>query len=81
MLIRAIVLCVCALSLFGQSEVATIGGTISDSTGGVLAGVAVTAKNEATNVSVTTVSNEAGRYLIPSLRPGTYTITTSLAGF
>ena len=68
-------------ALFAQSEVATITGTVADTTGGVLAGAAVTARNEATNITVSAVTNEAGRYFIPSLRPGVYSVTASRSGF
>src|SRR5260370_8586221 len=68
-------------ALFAQSEVATITGTVADTTGGVLAAAAVTARNEATNLTVSAVTNEAGRYFIPSLRPGVYSVTASRSGF
>src|SRR5260370_28915053 len=68
-------------ALFAQSEVATITGTVADTTGGVLAAAAVTARNEATNITVSAVTNETGRYFIPSLRPGVYSVTASRSGF
>ena len=61
---------------------ATIAGTVTDSSGAVLPGVTVEASSPALiegTRSVTT--NEAGRYSIVNLRPGTYTVTFSLAGF
>ena len=61
---------------------ATIAGTVTDSSGAVLPGVTVEATSPALiegTRSVTT--NEAGRYSIVNLRPGTYTVTFSLAGF
>lgn len=67
--------------LYGQTDVATLTGTIFDSTGGVLAGVKLTITNDATNVTVNATTNESGRYFIPSLRPGVYTVTALLGGF
>src|SRR5690348_12358260 len=76
------VLCiVVSPAVFAQSEVATISGRVADTTGGVLAGTAVTARNEATNITVSTVTDEAGRYFIPSLRPGVYSVIASRPGF
>ncbi|MGH9239703.1 MAG: carboxypeptidase regulatory-like domain-containing protein [Vicinamibacterales bacterium] len=60
----------------------TIAGTVTDASGSVLPGVTVEATSPALiegTRSVTT--NEAGRYSIVNLRPGTYTVTFSLQGF
>ena len=67
--------------LLAQTELATLTGVVTDSTGAVVRGAEVVAVNEGTNASVTTTSNEAGRYLLTNLRPGTYTVTASLSGF
>ena len=61
---------------------ATIAGTVTDSGRAVLPGVTVEATSPALiegTRSVTT--NEAGRYSIVNLRPGTYIVTFSLPGF
>jgi len=61
---------------------ATIAGTVKDASGAVLPGVTVEATSPALiegRRSVTT--NEAGRYSIVNLRPGTYTVTFTLAHF
>ena len=71
----------CAGALLAQSELATLSGTVTDSSGAVLPKVAVTTVNEATNIASSTLTNEGGRYVIPSLRPGTYTVTAVLSGF
>jgi len=62
----------------GRSEVT---GTITDSAGAVMPGVTITATNEGTGLERTTVTGDEGRYTIPSLLPGTYTIKADLAGF
>ena len=66
---------------FGQANNATLTGTVADSTGAVLPGVAITAANTATGVVTTSLTNEAGAYTIPSLLPGTYTVSAELPGF
>jgi hypothetical protein len=58
-----------------------ITGRISDSSGGRLPGVTVTATNVATNVASTTTTNGEGDYAILFLNPGTYSLTAELAGF
>lgn len=67
--------------LLAQSELATLTGTVSDSSGGVIANADVTVKNQGTNISSTGRSNENGRYVVPSLKPGLYTIAVSAPGF
>jgi hypothetical protein len=66
---------------FSQSTFATVSGTIDDGTGALIPGVTVTAKNNATGVVTTALSNETGAYNFPSLQPGAYTVTAQLSGF
>src|SRR5262245_9385161 len=70
-----------SLTAFSQSENATVGGTVQDSTGAFIPGVSVTATNTATGVVTTVISNEAGAYQFASLQPGTYDIKAELPGF
>jgi outer membrane receptor protein involved in Fe transport len=60
---------------------AQITGTLTDQSGGVLPGVTVTARNEETGLTRTTVSEASGAYRLPALPPGTYGITAVLQGF
>ena len=69
-----------ALPLLAYAQDATLSGTIKDNTGGVLPGVTVTATNEASGITFTSVTDERGAYRIP-VRAGTYKITAELAGF
>ena len=66
---------------FGQSTYATVSGTIEDPTRAVLPGVSVTARNNATGIVSTVVSNETGTYNITGLLPGAYTVSADLPGF
>jgi hypothetical protein len=60
----------------------TIAGTVTDASGAVLPGVSVEASSAALiEQSRTVVSNDAGRFSIVNLRPGTYTVTFTLSGF
>jgi hypothetical protein len=60
---------------------ASLSGTVSDPTGALIPGVEVTAKNTATGVTSTTLTNESGTYRFPSLQPGSYEATAVLSGF
>src|SRR5439155_22957978 len=59
----------------------TLSGTVSDATGALIPGVEVTAKNTATGVTSTAITNETGTYRFPSLQPGSYEATAALTGF
>ncbi|MEO8258768.1 MAG: TonB-dependent receptor [Acidobacteriota bacterium] len=61
---------------------AVIAGAVKDSSGGVLPGVTVEAASPALIEKVrSAVSDGTGQYRIEDLRPGTYTVTFTLAGF
>ncbi|HWD99343.1 MAG TPA: carboxypeptidase-like regulatory domain-containing protein [Bryobacteraceae bacterium] len=70
-----------AISGFAQSERGTITGAVRDSSGAVIPGAAVKITNEATNVSLDTVTNAAGDYTLPSLPPASYTVRVEKQGF
>ena len=72
---------ICSTLLSAQSTGGRILGRVSDSTGAVLAGVKVTATNEATGVSRETQTNENGEYGFPQIPVGTYTFSFDLTGF
>src|SRR5262245_47186203 len=61
---------------------AKIGGVARDASGAVLPGVTVEASSPALIEKVRTVTTDnQGQYLIVDLRPGTYVVTFTLAGF
>ncbi len=67
-------------SVFAQVT-ASLSGTVSDSSGALIPGVEVTAKNTRTGITATNVTNETGTFVLLSLQPGTYTLEASLSGF
>ena len=75
-----VIAAILALPVAGYAQDATLTGTVTDSTGGVLPGVTVTAVNEASGNTVTAVTDERGAYRVPG-RIGSYKITVELAGF
>ena len=62
-------------------ENATLSGTVTDSSGAVIPGAAVTATNETTGVAITLVTNESGSYEFTRVPPGIYTLTAEVPGF
>ncbi|MGI8731979.1 MAG: carboxypeptidase regulatory-like domain-containing protein, partial [Pyrinomonadaceae bacterium] len=56
-------------------------GTVSDSTGAVVAGAQVKVTNAATGEDRTVVSQENGNYTVPLLLPGSYRAEFSATGF
>jgi hypothetical protein len=67
--------------LAAQEYRGSILGTVTDSSGGIVAGAKVTVTNEAAGTSVETQTNAEGRYVVPFLVPATYTVEVSAAGF
>jgi len=64
-----------------QTQTATISGTATDPSGGALVNAKVDATNVGTNATQSTVTDAQGRYTIPQLNVGTYTVQASLSGF
>ena len=64
-----------------QTSTSRITGTVTDSSGAVVPGASVTAKNEATGVSQTQNTTEAGLFAFPSVPVGSYTISVEASGF
>jgi Carboxypeptidase regulatory-like domain/TonB dependent receptor len=70
-----------AARLQAQTDTATIYGTATDASGGALVGASVQATNAGTSISQSTVTDAQGRYTIPGLAVGTYSVQASLSGF
>ncbi|HET7695623.1 MAG TPA: carboxypeptidase regulatory-like domain-containing protein [Vicinamibacterales bacterium] len=79
----AVAIGVCAMpsTAAAQAVTGTLLGNVTDSSGGAVPGVTVTATEAETNVSRTTVTTDAGRYIFSSLVNGRYTVTAELQGF
>ena len=79
---RLLVLLVASsLPVWGQNTTGTILGTVSDSTGSVIAGARVMLTNEGTGISAETTSNASGDYQFPNLPPASYMVQAQSDGF
>src|SRR5262249_58061245 len=66
---------------FAQSDNTQISGFVKDSTGAVIAGAKVTAKNETNGLERSATSNGEGYYIITQLPSGRYTVSVEATGF
>ncbi len=74
-------LLIAVTSLWAQSPQGTITGTITDSQGARVPGVAVVATQVATSLTYKGSSSQDGTYVIPALPVGRYEVTAAAAGF
>ncbi len=70
-----------AATLFGQTGLAILTGTVSDQSGGVIANVAVKARHVNTGQVLTVTTTSTGNYSIAQMPIGAYEITVEAAGF
>jgi len=69
-----------AQSLFGQgTDLGTIRGSVTDSTGAVIPGAKIVVVDLATNSTRETTTNSHGEYEVSGLRSGAYKVTVSAA--
>jgi hypothetical protein len=76
----AAILIILAAPVVARAQDATISGTITDTTGGVLPGVSIRAVNQDSGNSFEAVTDAKGAYVLP-VRIGPYQIAATLAGF
>ena len=65
----------------GGATTSSLTGVVTDSTGGVIPGADVVAKNNATSGEFRSVTDATGTFTLPSVPPGAYTVTITLMGF
>jgi len=84
-LLLAALFCMFAVTptaLLAQSTSAgSVGGLVTDASGGAVAGATITLTDKATGTPRTTISNQSGRYNFADVPPGPYGITTNKPGF
>jgi outer membrane receptor protein involved in Fe transport len=72
---------VVSLPLHAQVTGATISGTITDASGGVIVGAGISVRNTATGIIRNTTADSAGFYTVPNLVPGPYELKVTARGF
>ena len=76
-----IMMLLCSVGTFAQSDRGTITGTVADASGAVLPGVSIIAVNSETGTRYETVATETGNYALNQLPAGEYEINAELPGF
>jgi hypothetical protein len=77
----AVAILLTVLPLSAQVERASIVGLITDKSGAVVPGVAVTVTNQDTNTSARAVTDDSGAFSVVNLIPGNYTVQAIKSGF
>jgi hypothetical protein len=67
--------------LFGQGTGASLGGSVMDSTGGLLPQAQLTIQNLDTNLTRVVTTNDSGQYNVAPLPPGRYSVSADKPGF
>ena len=70
-----------ALVLSQATYTAQLSGVVTDSSGGVVPGAKVILIDDATNIAVTTSTDDHGTYVFTGLRPATYTLRIEATNF
>jgi Carboxypeptidase regulatory-like domain len=72
---------VAASPILAQRDLATLAGTVTDSSGGVVANAKVTITEVETGQVYEITTNSQGEFVRPALKPSTYIVDVSAAGF
>jgi hypothetical protein len=67
--------------LSAQTTAGSIVGTVTDPSGAVISGAAITVTNIGTNISVKATSDSAGSYVVTPLEVGHYSVSVEAPGF
>src|SRR5215510_5030515 len=80
-LLRTVLIVLFASAVVGQTTTATLSGVIRDTTGAIVPGTKITARNTQTGAARETTSDENGRYSVTNLGPGQYEVRVERTGF
>src|SRR6202521_208866 len=79
--LAALVLVGVPARLSAQVVGATMSGTVTDTSGGVVPDANISVKNVATGIIRMAVTNGSGLFTVPNLQPGPYELTAAASGF
>ena len=68
-------------SVIAQVNTATISGVLADSSGAVIPGVKIEVTSASTKVVREGLTDGAGRFEVPQLNPGSYSVSVVVPGF
>src|SRR5258706_16105222 len=71
----------CASAMFAQRDLATLVGTVTDPSGGVVPNAKVTIIETGTGQVYTLVTSANGEFVRPALKPSVYSVNVAVAGF
>src|SRR5436853_6569948 len=83
-LLAALIVAVCCFGagVYGQVGLrGTLKGTVADANAAFVPSASITAKNDATGITATAVTDSDGNYTLADLLPGTYTLTVEKQGY
>lgn len=79
--LRSLVVALLAVAMQAQTTSSTLTGSVTDSSGAVIAGAHVSLVNEENGVALPSETNHAGLYRIVGLSPGMYRVDVEAPGF
>src|ERR1051326_3983513 len=68
-------------ALYGQGELATVTGVVTDRTRSVVTGAAIALRNPETHAVRSALTSSDGYFTLTELAPGVYELTASKTGF
>src|SRR5215472_17109679 len=77
----AFVIAAASVASAAQATTVAILGTVIDASGATIPGATITVTNSTTAIVQTAVSDSRGRYLVPTLAVGSYSVKAELPGF
>lgn len=81
LLVSLLTLLVTVAQMFAQDARGTLLGQVTDASGSGVPSAQVRIVNTATGVTASAATNESGRYFLPYLAGGTYTVSVEQSGF
>lgn len=80
-ILSVVIVMVCSIAVWGQTNKGGISGTVTDPNGAVVPGATVTITNVGTGQKVTLTTSESGAFSAQSLEPVTYSVVVEAKGF
>jgi len=80
-LFSIVAIAILGATALAQTPTGTVEGLVTDNTGAVVAGATVTITRAATGEQRATITDAGGRFTIPFVEPGTYSVLVGAKGF